>query len=549
MLTLAYISENELRATCDMLIGMCQVLETMMAMIAFWIYYGYLLHLGAKFGDIEDVGIAAQDNHVAKAMEPTLAPALKPLKSPPNHSSSRAATTTTLLSFSKPQRQDLILQTAKPVIGRFCTHTFAGFLNPLHIEPLFSSDATWLAQGPATGPSRVAMYAIGRPNLMAKLPLLLAPSGEVMVQIHRDRQELSEWLESLPVPECDVTGQHGYELLHHWYCATGQVMPIMALPAEIRIEILKFAFGYDVYPIYTKERGILGYGEGSLKHNRARGMYVHDLTPKIVEAPIVGVLTLNKKTHQKIDDWVQKGTRKCFQVQDAFTMYMECLPAAPPSFQHLQILELELHHGAYIHLFEVDVLPFNDHRLETDHGQLYGRARLFAALPHLKELCLRFRAPLFGATSDPWGYTGSFFGQGDFECDSRGNHVYDVVLDGYIKYDTKVKWDHIFDDEGNGIHHDMEQAKRNIRTWNRDNLGPMCHCRTPCAFEQMYLILDWNKALHKNRFDRGHDKSVRVHEKHTKADIQGYQFDFEGPEDPPLETPSEEPEAGGELPW
>lgn len=60
------------------------------------------------------------------------------------------------LSFCKPQKHDPILQLAKPVLGQFSYSAFAGFVDSLHIEPLFSCDAKMLYRG------AVAMYAIGR---------------------------------------------------------------------------------------------------------------------------------------------------------------------------------------------------------------------------------------------------------------------------------------------------------------------------------------------------------------------------------------------------
>lgn len=110
------------------------------------------------------------------------------------------------LSFCKPQKRDPTLAIAKPVLGQFSYTTFAGFVNPLHIEPLFSCDATMLHEG------AVAMYAVGRYGLMARVPLMLNPEGGVSVLRGDHVQDLGEWLEGLAEPVCSVVDGKGFEL-------------------------------------------------------------------------------------------------------------------------------------------------------------------------------------------------------------------------------------------------------------------------------------------------------------------------------------------------
>lgn len=94
------------------------------------------------------------------------------------------------LAFSLPQKHDPILNLTKPILRSHSYSTFAGFVNPLHIEPLFSCDVAYLYSG------SIAMYAIGRYGMMAKVPLMLSTEGGVLVLQGDHFVEFTPWLES-----------------------------------------------------------------------------------------------------------------------------------------------------------------------------------------------------------------------------------------------------------------------------------------------------------------------------------------------------------------
>ncbi|KAK6386442.1 hypothetical protein LTR65_009043 [Meristemomyces frigidus] len=331
------------------------------------------------------------------------------------------------LSFSKPQGHDPILQAAKPIIGTCSYRTFAGFLNPLHIEPLFSWDARWLSYATDIGSSTVAMYAIGRSGMMAKVPMMLVPGGEVLVQVDAGVTELGEWLKTLPASTFSLTGKRGYELMHQWYLASNQVLPIMtSVCHDVRVEILKHCVGYNHYPgsCSLNDRygsGVNGSGQGSSgRHGIPGETWDPDSTLREVDAPNMSILMLSRQTNGEIDKWAKTGTRKCFQDASKFTHYLRHLSAAPLGFQHLRVLDLELDHRGFILFFRVNVPPFGANKEAFGGDHWHGSASAFATLPHLKELCLRFRSPLMAAALDPWARAGEWFGHARY-CDSRGN--------------------------------------------------------------------------------------------------------------------------------
>ena len=121
------------------------------------------------------------------------------------------------LSFSISQDHDPILNAARPVLGAFSYKTFAGFCNPLFIEPLFSVDAVFLHQAAEYGAPMMAMYAIGRYGMMARVPLFTDPiNGQVLVQDGQTFSDLEAWLQTLPPPTGSLTGEGGYGLLLQW---------------------------------------------------------------------------------------------------------------------------------------------------------------------------------------------------------------------------------------------------------------------------------------------------------------------------------------------
>ena len=128
---------------------------------------------------------------------------------------------------------------------------------------------------------------------------------------------------------------------------------------------------------------------------------------------------------------------------------------------------------------------------------------------------LTFESTKFSAQSDPWGYLGPYNGHESL-CDFGGSRagqgfstscqkliidwiltfakpclegIPKVILSGYIKHSTKLKWEAIFEDERNGICHDMSAARYQIAHWPRDDLPPRCHCTKPCTFGPFYAIL------------------------------------------------------------
>ena len=303
------------------------------------------------------------------------------------------------LTFSLHQKHDPILQAAYPILYKFSYATFAGYMNPLEIEPLFSDDAVFLRQAIFYGAAASAMYAIGRYGMIAEVRLFInARSGQVFVQDQERLIELEEWLKTLPPPVGTITGQRGYECLQTWWLAKGEMFRLMDLPPELWTYILELVFGLDVYPSY---RDNIGHGSGKPKNFR---------NEKYAPEPSRGILTLNKAICKALLPFVLKKTCKCF-VDGYLQEYKLDMVMwnAWRKFANMTILELDYTNAEYFEFFRVEVAPFIDHSWGPWPGRStswqIGHASILLELPTLNHLYLRFTAPTDGV-ADPWYGTG-----------------------------------------------------------------------------------------------------------------------------------------------
>lgn len=392
------------------------------------------------------------------------------------------------LSFSLHQKHDPILQAAYSILYDFSYSTFAAYLNPLEIEPLFTDDAVFLHQALLYGTPASAMYAIGRFGFIAKVRLFMMPwSGQIFVQDQEEFVELTEWLKTLPPPYGSKTGEQGYEFLQGWWKATGGMVRLMDLPPELWTYVFELAFGFDIYPSSTTS---LGSGSKHPKYYR---------NVKYAPPPTRGVLTLNKAIFEAVTPFVLKRTCKCFQ--DAYYLRNTLrLTASPLSkAQNLQVLELDLENVDYFALFGVRVAPFTDHP-EILHAfdNLVSLASYIRDHLPITHLFLRFNAPTDGK-ADPWYNTGKLNGHGeDMISDFQGRtrhwaigcqkvvvdwiltfakeyieKIPKVTLYGNIKNSTKAKWDKILKDERESTGaeiHDMTDEKSIIEHWDTNDL-------------------------------------------------------------------------------
>jgi hypothetical protein len=147
------------------------------------------------------------------------------------------------LSFSTPQESDPISQLAKPMLKIHSHSTLAGFVNSLHIEPLFSCDSAHLYTGACRGSvCHRSVWVDGE---------CTADAGFYMRCVRELQgdciESLLDFVTSLPTLTCYMADYKGSQLQQimvrlHWWDAW-----VHGLPAELRLRILEFAFGYDVY--------------------------------------------------------------------------------------------------------------------------------------------------------------------------------------------------------------------------------------------------------------------------------------------------------------
>jgi hypothetical protein len=424
------------------------------------------------------------------------------------------------LTFCRPHKKDPILAAATLVIRRFSYRTFIDFCNPLFIEPLSSQDKTYLHDAASSGLPVSGVYVIHRVGLMAKVPLLLIPtSGQVMVLDQESFQDLEEWLEALPQNVCSVTGEAGFDRLWNWYKATDQIYTILNLPVELWTSIFEIAFARAVYPHPPYQPWGQGSGEcvpWHPAHYRWR-----------VPRPNISVLMLNKAVHNALRSYITNGIRKCFTHLTSLEYYKTLSDMGQFGGQ-LVNLELSFSLREYIYFFDADIRPFRQWKGSLDVSRYSGKASILSQLPALK--CVSFDFPAPTSKDDPWGKLGPLNALGE-GTDWRGNqgghfdkwfhvscqktlvdwiltfaHTYlanlqaspKILLGGYVKEETRAKWEDIFEDERMGSHHDMSEWVTEIKEWPVDLLfvtfsctsliaadkfsrGPGCHCPLRCG--------------------------------------------------------------------
>lgn len=363
-------------------------------------------------------------------------------------------------------------------------------MNPLEIEPLFFDDAVFLHHATFYGAPASAMYVIGRYRMFAKVCLFLnVRSGQVFVQDQEELIELPEWLKTLPPPIGSVRGKRGYECLLAWWAAKGRMFEIMELPAELWTCVFELAFGMDIYPDYSEK---LGLGQA---HRRQHPNALHEV--KVVDAPTISILSVDKQVHAELLPFAHKHTCKCFADSDVFRTYIRDLPAAPLKFDHLRILELDFSLLDFMFFFGVEITPFDsvEERQYLDPSGMWREATILKHLPALAYLYLRFPATSDGM-NDPGHNTGHLNGHEsgtDWRGRARSFHIScekvlvdwiltfafehirsipKITLYGYIKTSTKAKWDRSFNvgndqDERN---EDVEMAKVMVQNWDRNDL-------------------------------------------------------------------------------
>ena len=342
------------------------------------------------------------------------------------------------------------------------------------------------------------MYAITRYGLVAKVPLLLDPTTQ-RILVHDDDQVLDFeiWLQTLPPATCSVTGGKGHSLLHGWWMSKGKPFRFTDLPAELSLSILELSYGFDIYPDH---RNWL-HGRG----NKNDGNPWPELDFRVVPAPNLSVLTLDKATAKHMRKYSWELTCKCFSHSYELDSYVQELPRMPLQLAHLTILELNFETTDYIYFFGVKVAPFPVASQQGRGGAWCGAAVL-RSLPSLAHLYIRFQPPRSNPSlypserhvRDPWCWVSEYrpvYGFGPPRSDrcSRWAHaegtcqrlltdwiltyakeyietIPKVTLCGFIKKDIRDKWQSILWDEREGISHDMTAAKRVIETWEMQDL-------------------------------------------------------------------------------
>lgn len=223
----------------------------------------------------------------------------------------------------------------------------------------------------------------------------------------------------------------------------------------------------------------------------------------IVAAPHHNVLSVEKNMSTRMWEYAHKVTRKCFMERVLLRGYVEQLPNAPFRLDTLQNLELNFTNREFAVFFGMKAVPFRLHH----HPDEWQQATILKEIPALKNLSIRFRAPLVDRSRDPWVQLGGLreaYGLQPWSwsetrnyCEWKEGHncltfevscqrtlldwiltyavdyikdVPKVTLCGWIKDDVRERWEGILADERSGTHHTFFEAKQVIENWNIEDL-------------------------------------------------------------------------------
>lgn len=182
------------------------------------------------------------------------------------------------------------------------------------------------------------------------------------------------------------------------------------------------------------------------------------------------MLRLNRKTYLEALPVLRTKSRKCFR--DAYSLERCVDLHSTINFDLLRHLQLSFAHQDYMEFFAVNLPLRSSSSNDRTWPKGWGNASCLRRLPSLKQLDIDFAPMRRVEINEPESYKAwvrqfrsavllSSCQRVLLDCllsfaKQYIQHVPKVRLTGFIKKSTKSKWDRIFQDERNGVHHHVD---------------------------------------------------------------------------------------------
>ncbi|KAK0334462.1 hypothetical protein LTR02_014145 [Friedmanniomyces endolithicus] len=364
--------------------------------------------------------------------------------------------------------KNVVFAATKKLLAEFNRTDLHRQLDPLAVEALSDLPTTCHARE-----TESAVFLLGRVQTFVKLQLKLvrefdAPGAAmiVMVRVGSQRHSLRAWLETLPKHRMPNIERLALDLQHQQWRRSGHPFRFERLPAEIRSRILLFAVGPYVEPrhphkLFMRDGCLVTRKEfdlvGKSIPSKADNEWCIDTQHKQLDRINLGLLAINKATREECISVLRMDTTKRYQDLSLVNEIPRFVPA--PCLTWIRRLELALTHIDLIQLFRCEIKPFGDYfrglpLLLTTTASVLSKA----ILPLLKHLELTFVSTI-EPTYSPWQIVdGRYPSQIDparLTCQKVlvdmimcfvpewVEHIPTIVLGGFIKTATRVKWEHV----------------------------------------------------------------------------------------------------------
>lgn len=277
-------------------------------------------------------------------------------------------------------------------------------------------------------------------------------------------------------------GMGGFEMRHEWCKEMGTPFRFLDLPPELQDRVILPAMGERVAVNNMWEDQDNGLGrQVSTKTNRLtleRGMFPdsiekdencrhenpgEDITLPAVQPPDVAVFSLRRIVRTRTKHVLWMHTRKVFTAPRLASMHGATFITAPFR-DFLTHVELAFSHSAFLEFFRIDLPGFSG-SFKSVYPAVVGPLPVVAVFPTLRSLDLSFRSAVSKLNS-PWSHPDAFayelFPGIDLErhpCQKtlvdmimafayqHVRHVPQVRLVGYVKTETKLKWEAMLNDK------------------------------------------------------------------------------------------------------
>jgi hypothetical protein len=312
---------------------------------------------------------------------------------------------------------------------------------------------------------------------------------KIHVRVQGEWRSISQWLLTF---ESSRHREYGVPAIHaqqKWWRRNGRVSKLMELPAEIRLHIFEHVLGPKIYPIVTDfkvpvdwsvnppinqrdQRLVLGNGYSrplltTPHYVRITSVDNIEELGERVPAPNLSILAISKQVRSEALQAGWEGTRKYFFDTMIFQSVVQAQGGPRANYNCLAKIQLNFTHKAYFKFFGVEA------ERTIRHSPLTAMGSYLQNLPKPTDLQMRFRSPEDGWDGMPWGdLYGITEDRRPVECCQRTmvdwimtfafpyvKAIPKVTLEGYVKKDSKKKWEEILSMERAGQPHGFDQAE------------------------------------------------------------------------------------------